>query len=344
MWLRIVVPALLLGSAVAAVVHSQSQKAGSVAQSSGGPTAVATATASLPVRQPRATGPDTLLKLLALKPEELAGVDIAVMNLLCADGLPGSSDLNMTAVLDQLDVWAEQVRLETSRHLYRVTDPKYAEHYRNSESYFRAEFLLQTLQEEGGVRYNPDSIYNPSCADSRDQFLHGLMDSTRGGTCVSMPVLYTAVGRRLGYPIKLVLGRGHVFCRWDDGKAPPFNIEGTNGFVSNSDDFYRKWPQPISDADMKRGEFLVSLTPAAELSVFLAARGHCYFDNKKWEQALEAYRLAAKYTPQASAYPEFASSTEKVIKFGFEKAVGSMPARIEVPPPPKDDLTKSGPP
>ncbi len=34
-----------------------------------------------------------------------------------------------------------------------------------------------------------------------------------GGTCVSMPVLYTAVARRLGYPVKLVLAKGHAFCR-----------------------------------------------------------------------------------------------------------------------------------
>jgi hypothetical protein len=50
-------------------------------------------------------------------------------------------------------------------------------------------------------------------------FLHGLTQG-RGGTCLSMPVAYVAVGRRLGYPLKLVTAKGHLFARWEslDGK------------------------------------------------------------------------------------------------------------------------------
>ncbi len=43
--------------------------------------------------------------------------------------------------------------------------------------------------------------YNAS--DSRFLFIHGLLTGF-GGTCVSMPILYLAIARRLGYPLKLV--------------------------------------------------------------------------------------------------------------------------------------------
>jgi hypothetical protein len=37
----------------------------------------------------------------------------------------------------------------------------------------------------------------------------------RMGTCSSMPVLYVTLGRRLGYPVKLVTAKAHLFVRWE---------------------------------------------------------------------------------------------------------------------------------
>lgn len=60
-------------------------------------------------------------------------------------------------------------------------------------------------------------------ADSSKVFLHGLLGSKRQGTCSSMPVLYSAVGRRLGYPLKLVTIKGHLFVRWE-GAGERLNV------------------------------------------------------------------------------------------------------------------------
>ena len=81
-------------------------------------------------------------QLLAMPAEQLAQVDIARMNLLCATGLPGAEDLDIDKCLATLDRWATRVKQETERHLYRLTDPAYkehAEHYKHSEARFRAE-------------------------------------------------------------------------------------------------------------------------------------------------------------------------------------------------------------
>jgi len=162
--------------------------------------------------------PSSYYDLLALSPTELGHVDIALMNLLCAQGLPGAENLDIAAVQAKLDEWAKKVRFETDRHLYRLNDPRFADHYKHSEARLRAEFIVQCLQEDCGVRYNPERIYSPDTSDSRDTFIHGMLPGANGGTCASMPVMYVAIGRRLGYPMKLVSAKAHLFCRWDDGK------------------------------------------------------------------------------------------------------------------------------
>jgi hypothetical protein len=56
-------------------------------------------------------------------------------------------------------------------------------------------------------------------ADPSKVFLHGLLGPERVGTCSSLPVLYVAVGRQLGYPLKLVTAKGHLFVRWEGAES-----------------------------------------------------------------------------------------------------------------------------
>ncbi len=245
------------------------------------------------------TAPQSFHELLAMTPEQLAQVDPALMNLLCAKGLPGTENLDIPAALAQLDAWAAKVRFETDRHLYRAADPRYAEHYAHSEARLRAEFIVQCLQEDCGVRYNPERIYEPDFRDSRDTFLNGMLPGAKGGTCASMPVMYVAIGRRLGYPMKLVAAKEHLFCRWDDGQER-FNIEGAgNGGIDYPpDDYYRTWPKPISDADMATGVFLTSMSAAEELAGFLHHRGMCLHQNGRLPEARAAFAEAHRLQPR----------------------------------------------
>jgi hypothetical protein len=263
--------------------------------------------------------PETLEELLAMSPEELGRVDIARMNLLSASGLPGAESIDIDGTIARIDTWARRVRVETERHRYRLTDPAYAAHYRNSEAYFCASFLLQVLQQDCGVRYRPGAALDPDFADSRDQFIHGLGDPNRGGTCASMPVLYAAVGRRLGYPIKLVSTRGHLFCRWDDG-AVSLNIEGSgDGFSSFSDDYYRQWPYRLDAAALESGEYLASHAPAGELALFMAARGHCLMAVQSYAEAVEAYRAMARLAPHFRELGGFVGMAETGVRGGIEE-------------------------
>lgn len=275
----------------------------------------------MPKRAKRRRKPSTALRKLpslaqvCQSPDQFLGrLDIAALNLMCAGGLPHAS-INFGRIFDWLDEAARKADFDTRRHWHRFIDSPAT--YNNSPGYFCCYHLLQALQEDFGVRYNPARVkdpefQDPKCidpdfTDSRDLFIHGIIDGP-GGTCASMPVLYVAVGRRLGYPLKLVEARGHLYCRWDDpegklGVPERFNIEGAgHGIASYPDEHYETWPEPWTDAERASGFYGKSLTPAQELAAFLCTRAECLTDNGRTAEAIQAYRWACGLVPNDRRY------------------------------------------
>lgn len=263
------------------------------------PSSVAQQVAPLPIAESSEPNPlDSLAKLAEIAWEE-HNADIARLNLLAARGLPGAEGLDVEGILAELDRWAKHVQFETDRHLYRFQ--RNPAEYEDSEAYFRVLFLIVALQGDLGVKYNPERIDEPDFTNSKDLFIHGMVGSDNGGTCVSMPPLYVAIGRRLGYPMHLVVTKGHVFARWDDGKER-FNIEGTNrGLDTPDEEHYKNWPYKLTAAEINNGWYLRSLTSAEELAVFLTQRGHCLEDTGRLDEAQVAYAMANRLAPQSEA-------------------------------------------
>jgi hypothetical protein len=252
--------------------------------------------------------PASLEGLLALSPDEVAKVDIARVNLLCAEGLTESPAERMDEPLVQLDGWAERVRDETGRHWYRFE--RNPAEFEGSEGFFRMLMLGVVLAEDYGVHYHSQwrtGVELASDADgffarAEDVFLSGLLGPERRGTCSSMPVLYVAVGRRLGYPLKLVTTKGHLFVRWE-GAEERFNLEVTgDGLNRFTDDYYRHWPFEVSDKEVKAEGYLKSLDAAGELAVFLSIRGMCLREAGRWNEAEEAFRSASRLAPSVAGY------------------------------------------
>jgi hypothetical protein len=260
----------------------------------------------------------SLQEFVGFSDRELGRHDIAEVNLACALSLPGSEQLDVGACTAMLDQWADRTRRETARYQSKyVQNPA---EFRRSKAYYRILMLITVLQQDFGVRYNSDRIHQPDFRDANDLFIHGAIFG-KGGTCASMPILYVAVGRRLGYPLKLVHAKGHVFARWDDpeGVNPlgkeRINIEATNcGLNVFPDEYYRSWPQPLSDAELENGSYLRSLTPREELASFLALRGHCLTDVGRLFEAVEAYRRATEFAPRDPYYGLFLAETAEKLR------------------------------
>lgn len=249
--------------------------------------------------------PEAYAELVALPSDQLQQMDIARMNLLCAEGLPGAEGLGVDQALGMLDQWAELVRKNEAKHL--------PEFYRNSRQYdgsvakFKAVNLGLTLKQDLKCGYNQrlvtQGLMNDVSStrffkDAGDLFLHGFTED-RKGSCSSLPVLMVAVGRRCGYPLHLVACKGHLFCRWDDGRER-FNIEtACPGIDSKPDSHYKHWPHPSTDEEIKSEKYLKNLAPQEELGVFCQIRAACLQENNRTDEAAQAYRHALKSFPDS---------------------------------------------
>lgn len=233
-----------------------------------------------------------MAQFVSMPEEKLGRLDIGAKNIECAMGLPGAEKLDVKACALKLNDWAKQVGQFTEAHRHRYLAAP--EEHDNSPGQFRMMALVTYLQKRLGVQYNlsfSEGDYNAT--DSRNLFIHGLLQG-HGGTCVTMPVLYLAIGRRLGYPLKLVRAKEHLFARWED-PGERFNIECTSpGFRSVEDEYYHTWPKPLSRKEIELGYFLRSLPPRAELAEFLCERARCLMDNLRPTEALQACFLAGQ--------------------------------------------------
>jgi hypothetical protein len=249
--------------------------------------------------------PQTLSELLDLPEAKLARVDTARMNLLCATGLPNSENIKLEEYLQTLDRWAEIVKKAEEKYL--PTFSRNPAKYENSLSKFKAITLVLTIQEDLKCGYNMRLVHSGAMRDwrstqffkdSRDLFLHGLIER-RKGTCASLPVLVVVMGRRCGYPLYLVSSKGHLFCRWQDSKET-FNIEASSrGVDIFSDSHYLQYPHPTTKEECSNEKYLKTHTPIEELGLLMSTRAVCFKANGLYKQAIEAYEISLRGFPNS---------------------------------------------
>jgi len=240
-------------------------------------------------------------ELLDSSPAQLQEFDVAEMNLLCADGLPGAEGIDCSNCLFILERWTEAVnRFTHDNRASYYNDPGYYHHH---QGYFCFLQMVTLIKHPRGlnVAYQPSAIGNFNFSDSRDDLLHGIL-TRRLGTCTSLPVLFIAIGRRLGYPMHLAIAKQHVLCQWveADGSHANFEGSGPGGGEMYPDEHYYKWPRPLTEVHLATGRYLRPLTQCEELALFLETRGHCLVDNKRFAEARAAYVHASRIAPDWS--------------------------------------------
>ena len=266
-----------------------------------------------------------------LSESELSQRDIAEVNLSAAVGLPQTLDLDIRGLCKQVDDWASIVGHAVRRRFKRRLAGEASD---LTGDQLRLMVMVTVLQRELGVTYNHQfSEGEYDATDSRNLFIHGLLTG-HGGTCATMPVLYTAIARRLGWPLKLVKAKEHRFCRWVEGPERSFNIEATaRGFVSHPNSYYERRPLPLTPTEIQRGYYLGSLSSTEELAQFIADRGNCWLDHLQVVHAAAAYREATRLAPHAPAYRNHWLITE-IIRRALERLkVTPYRSRLIMPAP-----------
>jgi hypothetical protein len=211
-----------------------------------------------------------------------------------------------------LQVWTECVRKWTAaaevEHWQR--DPAQFDH---SKPLFLMVSMVTALKRHCGLRYAPGAIGKTPTDpfEFDEQFIHGAIQG-EGGTCATLPLVFVTVGRRLGYPMRLVNNQRHVFCRWDDPTTGErVNLEGSSeGVDSFPDDHYRNWPEPITNPEDERAYgWLESWTPKRELANSIAQRGYVWADHGEHRKATDCFLVAAELDAGHATYPQAANTT-----------------------------------
>jgi hypothetical protein len=224
-------------------------------------------------------------------------------NCICAELLPGTRSISTREVLALLSRWASAAgRYTRDAERHWSSQPN----NRDSHAIFLVLCLVTFVERGLGVKYDFAAIGSSSFKDATTDFLPGVVVH-RLATCASFPVLYVALGRRLGYPMHLAIAKGHVFAKWisaDSGEH--FNIDAVgHGLNTPPDEYYLTWPRPLTSRDLATGEFLRPLGPQEELSLFLCTRGHCLADNGRLDEALAVYEAANRLWPRPDAHASF---------------------------------------
>lgn len=90
--------------------------------------------------------------------------------------------------------------------------------------------------------------------------------NTRKGNCVSMPILFLALGERIGLDLSLATAPEHVFIKFRDDDGTFYNLETTSGAGVTRDLWMRKL-LPMTDAAINNGIYMRPLTKKEAIGV-----------------------------------------------------------------------------
>ena len=174
---------------------------------------------------PRTNAERDLENMLRGKDE---GIDLALANWLIAADVPEFQGTTRDMYFAELDRMTGQVRRDIARMekvaISRGKNPAdpdtrcamFCNAIVNLRFAYTEEFRSEKL-----TPAQMRGLYS----DANNIFLAGLL-RTRRGSCVSMPLPYLVIGRRLGMPVHLVSVGQHCFIRWEE-PGYRLNIETT---------------------------------------------------------------------------------------------------------------------
>lgn len=120
--------------------------------------------------------------------------------------------------------------------------------------------------------------------------------STKKGNCVSMPLLVTILGQRLGVNINLSIAPHHAFARYTDENNVVTNIEATSGTLLTDKKYITAFE--ISPEAIRQGIYLQDLTKKETIAFMLYEVGKMHMLKGQYEKAHYIADLMLKYHPK----------------------------------------------
>ena len=195
-----------------------------------------------------------------------------------------------TAALIVAEEWSELVH--GRKYQQKLDDMAYEVQSRIAKKGLKGKY--QAVQVLNDYLFNDLGFGAVAEADNPDDlFIHTVIDNKRG-YCLSLSILYLAIGERLGLPLHGVVVPGHFFVRYEkDGKR--FNIETTSGGGCADDEHY------INEFNVphkyKRTVYMQNLDKLQTLGCLFNNLGNVYIDAGNLKAAKEALELAVEINP-----------------------------------------------
>ncbi|BCH16795.1 transglutaminase family protein [Mesorhizobium sp. L-2-11] len=188
-------------------------------------------------------------------------------------------------------------------------------------------------------------IYEPGHWNDQKPFQYDLADpfgqqfgaqmltrylATKKGNCVSMPMLFLALGEKLGLDLALSTAPLHVFVKFTDrATGKTWNLETTSGAGFARDEHYRKIA-PMTDQAVANGVYLKTLNRHETLALIATGALDALLAAGRYDEAIAVADVLIEANP-ADAYSLTKKGTAyyRLLERDF---IRKYPAEKDIPP------------
>lgn len=120
---------------------------------------------------------------------------------------------------------------------------------------------------------------------------------TRQGNCVTMPVLFMILGKRIGLHMTLAQAQLHVLVKYTDDTGAVWNLEPTSGGGFTRDVWYRR-TLPMSDEAIANGIYLRPLSDDESVALMATNIVEHFLKTGRPEDAIVVADILLRHNPR----------------------------------------------
>ncbi len=122
---------------------------------------------------------------------------------------------------------------------------------------------------------------------------------SRKGNCVSMPILFLALGQKLGLDLSLSTAPAHVLVKFTESETGrTFNVEATSGGGLARDEWYRQ-QMPMTDEAVAKGIYLQKLSNKESAAVIATLLAEHYYAQNQFDKAIKVFKIVLEAYPKS---------------------------------------------
>jgi regulator of sirC expression with transglutaminase-like and TPR domain len=221
----------------------------------------------------------TIRKTLELPEEkiDLAGVKVSIDQMI-------DPSVDIGGILQQLDVMAADIK---------------ARFPTNASGRDKLELLRGYIYKTGSWNGNRPFQYDladPYGNDIRNKLLSTYL-ATRKGNCISMPLLFIILGKKLGIDVSASTAPLHVFVKYRDDAGNSYNLETTSGAGFTRDVWIQK-QLPMTAQALASGIYMQPLTKKETVVLMAGTLLELYSQQGQDESVVALAKVALQYYPK----------------------------------------------